>query len=95
MALPWGNTVRGRGGDGVRLPQRPKRTFRLLPNETKNSRVTSPQRLKSVQGANGRQGRGGWRLGRMWTMWESLYSPPALLYLSHKHFEESTAKLES
>lgn len=30
-----------------------------------------------------------------WTMWESHYSPPALLYLSHKHFEDSTLKPES
>ncbi|KAI4819169.1 hypothetical protein KUCAC02_004438, partial [Chaenocephalus aceratus] len=35
-----------------------------------------------------------WRMETIevvWTMWESHYCPPALLYLSRKHFEDSTS----
>lgn len=45
-------------------------------------------------GAKWETGCGGWRQEKLWTTWESHFSPPAFLYLSHKHFEDSPEKPE-
>lgn len=79
----------------VCFPQSLNCTFGLALNKGKLSKVTS------VRGWSQRAGRK-WET-RVWKMAngevldrivESHYSPAALLYLSHKHFEDSTQKPE-
>lgn len=61
----------------------------------KGTQLAISPESRPVWEVSGREWSERWEPERPWTMWESHYSSPALLYLSHKRFEDSTVKPES